>query len=250
VATLQSASWGEIDAFRDTIAQTITGESTLCSAAQKFVTSFVALFPSVVLSRMFAVVPFKRLPELDAAAAAQFAETVQASSLLLPTTPVLSLLGSCGTNPDWNDRLCSTGHLAIPLLSSALVEGIPMIAQLLADVGVGLSWLDDGREMDSRRMLGSANQCFYVAKASVSRDSRGRLIIPSQAFVDEYGVQTVFGMAGGYVDGTMLAAISFSSEAVQKTAIDRFPSLIANFKMATTALVLSGRIYPAPAPLR
>jgi hypothetical protein len=247
VPTLQSASWSEIDAFRNAIAPAVAGESTLCSAAQKFVTSFVASFPSVVLSRMFAVVPFKRLPELDAAAAVQFAEAANASSLLLPTTPVLSLLGSCGANPNWNDRLLSSGHLAIPLLSRTLVEGIPMIARLLVDVGVDLSWLDEAGEIDSRRMLGSANQCFYVAKASASRDSRGRLIIPSQTFVAEYAVETVFGMAGSYLDGTMLAAISFSTEAVGKTAIDRFPSLIANFKVATQALALDGRMYPAPA---
>lgn len=242
--SLQGASWSEIGAFRDAIEPAIAGEPSLCAAAQKFVTSFVASFPSIVLSRMFAVLPFARLPRLDAAAALRFAETADAASLLLPTTPVLSLLGSCGVKPDWNDRLRSHGHLAIPLLSRALVEGIPMIAQLLADVGVDLSWLDGAGEIDSRRMLGSSNQCFYVAQASSSRDSRGRLIIPSQTFVAELGIETVFGMAGSYLDGTMLAAISFSTEVVQRAAIDRFPTLIANFKMATTKLALEGRIYP------
>jgi hypothetical protein len=245
--SLQTASWQEIGAFRDAIEPALAGEPTLCSAAQKFVRSLVASFPSIALSRMFAVLPFRRLPEVDAAAAVRFAEQVDAASLLLPTTPVLSLLGSCGVNPQWNDRLLSTGHLAIPLLSRALVEGIPMIAQLLSDIGADLSWLDDAREIDSRRMLGSRNQCFYVAKASASRDSRGRLIIPSQTFVAEFGIETVFGMAGSYVDGTMLAAISFSTEAVAKSSIDRFPSLIANFKMATTALALQGHIYAAGA---
>jgi hypothetical protein len=72
------------------------------------------------------------------------------------------------------------------------------------------------------------------------------LIIPSQTFVAEYEVETVFGMAAGYMDGTMLAAISFCNEVVEKTAIERFPSLIANFKVATHALALEGRIYPAP----
>ena len=242
---LQDASWDEIHAFLGSIETAIAGEPTLCSAAQKFVTSFVASFPSVVLARMFAVVPFKLLPEADAAAARKFAKNVDAVSLLLPTTPVLSLLGSSGIAPEWNERSRSNGHLAIPLLSRALVDGIPMIAQLLADVGADLSWLDDARGIDSRRMLGSSNQCFYVAQASTSRDSRGRLIIPSQTFVAEFRIETVFGMAGSYVDGTMLAAIFFSTEVVQRAAIDRFPTLIANFKMATTALALQGRIYAA-----
>jgi hypothetical protein len=246
VPTLETASWGEIEAFRDRIALEVSGESSLCAAAQRFVAGFVATFPSIVLSRLFAVVPFRKLPSFDADTASRFADGVNAASLLLPNTPVLSLLGSCGANPQWNDRALSGGHLAIPLLSRALVEGIPMIAQLLADVGMGLAWLDDVRGIDSRRMLGSQNQCFYVAKASESRDDKGRLIIPSQAFVTEYRIETVFGMAGSYVDGTMLASISFSTEAVKKASIDRFPSVIANFKVATTAIALRGQIYPAP----
>jgi hypothetical protein len=243
VPALEDASLLDVQAFRELLSVEAAREPTLCAAAQRFATLFVARFPSIVLSRVFAVVPYKRLPVADAECALRFAEQCGAAAILVPTTPVLSLLGSTGAYPAWNDRRLSKGHLSIPLLSQELVEGIPMIAQLLADLGVDLAYLDGAREIGSRRLLGSTNQCFYVEKASESRDSRGRHIIPSQAFVAEHHIQTVFGMAGSYVDGTMVASISFTAETVKKSTVDRFVSVIANFKMATTSLLLNGRLY-------
>jgi hypothetical protein len=242
--SLEVASWSDIDAFRAQIDTELAAESSLCAAAQRFASLFVEHFPSIVLARVFAVVPFSRLPPFDATIARRFAERAEAASLLEPSTRVLSLLGSSGVNPAWCDRLLSAGHLAIPLLSQQLVEGIPMLAQLLVDLGVDLACLDQSREIESRRMVGSTNHCFYVERASQARDSRGRLIIASQAFVTEYQIETVFGMGGSYMDGTMVVAICFCTEAVKKIKIDRFPSVIVNFKMATTALALRGSVYP------
>jgi hypothetical protein len=245
VHSLGAASWSDIDAFRGAIAKDVASEPSLCAAAQRFASSFVERFPSIVLARVFAVVPFRLLPAHDAEAATHFAERAEAVALLTPDTPVLSLLGTSGSNPAWRDRRLSARHLATPLLSRELVQGIPMIAQLLADLGVDLACLDDGRQIQSRRMAGSANQCFYVATASEARDALGRLIIPSQGFVAAHRIETVFGMGGSYLDGMMVAAICFCSEKVERLTIDRFPNVIANFKMATTPLVLSGRLYPS-----
>ncbi len=197
------------------------------------------------MARVFAVVPCARLPEAERDLAHRVAGQMGASQLLGPDTPILSLLGTTGAAPTWNDRQQSTGHLAIPLLSKEIVQGIPMIAQLLADLDVGLGWLDDAMPIASRPMLGSSGQCFYVANAKQARDSRGRFIIPAQDFVTKYQIETVFGMAGSYLDGTMLVAISFTTEALEKLAVDRFPSIIGNLKMATTGLVMRGHLYGA-----
>lgn len=243
VVLLAQATWPELDTFRERISAEVAAEKTLCAAAQRFVTGFRSEFPSIALARLFAVVPFSSLPQHDVLAAERFAEHVDGTALLLPNTPVLSLLGTAGAEPSWNDRLKSQGHLAIPLLSRELVEGIPMIAQLLSDIGVGLSWLDPERVMPSRRLVGSMNQCFYVGQASSAKDARGRLIIPSQSFVADHRIQTVFGMAGSYVDSTLVAAILFSTEKLEKAVVDRYPSMIANFKMATSALATQRRLY-------
>ena len=200
-------------------------------------------FPSVVLARVFVVVPFKSLPDVDADVARRFAEKVGATQLLLPMTPVLSLLGTSGAVATWNNRVRSNGHLAIPLLSKELVEGAPMLAQLLADLKLDLACLDDARPIDSKRMMGGTNQRFYVQCAKTALDARGRFIIPARDFVATHDVETVFGMAGAYVDGMVIAAIVFTTERLEEQVIDRYPSIIANFRMATTPAVLAGRIY-------
>jgi hypothetical protein len=240
---LKTATWAEINAFRELVATESAREPSLCAAAQRFARLFVEQFQSVVLSRVFAVVPCVRLPEAERELAARVSAQLGAAELLHPDTSVLSLLGTAGAEPSWNARALSAGHLAIPLLSKEIVQSIPMIAQLLADLKVDLAWLDDDRLIASRPMLGSSGQCFYVANAMEARDSRGRFIIPSQDFVTKYRVETVFGMAGSYLDGTLLVAITFTKEALDKLTVDRFPSIISNFRMATSALVMKGRVY-------
>ena len=42
-----------------------------------------------------------------------------------------------------------------------------------------------------------------------------------------------------YVDRMVVAAIVFTSERLEPQVIDRYPSIIANFRMATTAAVLA-----------
>jgi len=218
-------------------------ELWLTAASQRFATLFVERFPTVALARVFAVVPFNRLPDVDAEVARAFAEKLGAAELLVPTTPVLSLLGSRGVVAAWNQRAFSAGHLAIPLLSKELVEGAPMIAQLLADLKVDLACLDDARPIDSKKMMGGTNQRFYVQSARTAVDARGRFVIPSREFVERHGIETVFGMAGAYVDGMIIAAILFTTESLDALTVDRFPSIMGNFRMATTNAVLARRIY-------
>ena len=243
MASFRSATWPEINAFRERIATEASSAHWLTDAAQGLSAALLKEFTSVVLARVFAVVPFARLPELDAEVALRFAEQVGAVELLVPSTPVLSLLGSSGVATAWNNRAFSSGHLAIPLLSKQLVEGAPMLAQLLADLKLDLACLDDARPIDSKRMMGGTNQRFYVQSAKTALDAKGRFIIPARDFVLEYRVETVFGMAGAYVDGMIVAAIVFTTEKLEVQEVDRFPSIIANFRMATTPAVMARRIF-------
>ncbi len=55
---------------------------------------------------------------------------------------MLSLPGTHGQEADWNDRHKSTGHVDIPVISSASVGTIPMISRLLKELGVPLDWID------------------------------------------------------------------------------------------------------------
>lgn len=53
-----------------------------------------------------------------------------------PQLRCLTLLGTAGDQPAWNNRHASVGHAVIPLLSSELVAQSPMIAQLLQQFGI------------------------------------------------------------------------------------------------------------------
>ncbi|MEO7037209.1 MAG: hypothetical protein ABI548_24865 [Polyangiaceae bacterium] len=235
--TFQSSTWADVDALRTGI---MAGTSASIEDAAKLFVDQLATYSTVVLARVFLVLPLSGLPETEQAAARGAAS---GASQLNSKTPVLALLGSAGRLPQWRERTKSVGHLAIPLLSSDHVQNIPMIAKLLSDLEVNLAGLDDGKPIATRRMLGGLNAAFFVADAASSLDGAGRHIIPAQDFVAANEVRTVFGMGGAYADGTLAVAIVFTSETIDRAVVDRFPSVISNFKMATATLLSTGRVY-------
>ena len=198
------------------------------------------MFSSVVLARLFLVVPFEKLPDDEKGfAAAQLKNPAELSA----STRVLSLLGTAGREPDWNERAKSRSHLAVPLVSSASVERIPMLARLLGDSEIDFAALDDGQSVATRRMLGGANSKFYVPDASTARNLRGEHVIADRDFVAKYAVRSVFGMGGAHADGTLVSVVVFTDEQLSPLVVDRFPGLIGSFKAATTPQFAAGRLY-------
>jgi hypothetical protein len=234
--SFNDADWEDIERLRQQVDE-LRAATSLEAAAQGFVGIFVDNFESVVLARTFVVVPLADLPAEEQRAARS------AGSELSPSTPVLSLLATRGKDPSWNDRKASLGHRAIPLLSSATVADAPMVAKLLSDLDIDLKPLDDGRPIATRQMLGGKNGTFYVEDAAVARDARGRYIISSRDFATMHGVHTVFGMGGAYLDGMLVVAILFCSEVLSRLTVDRFPTFIGSFKIATTSLAAQKRLF-------
>lgn len=220
-----------IEALRHQV-EVVGDACTLEVAAQRFAALFVQSFESVVLARVFLVVPLSALPVAEQAIAVG-----NSLAPLSPSTPVLSLLATRGRLPAWNARTASVSHRAIPLLSSERVAAAPMIARLLSDLDVDCKALDEGRPIATRQMLGGKNGTFYVEDAHDSQDAQGRNVIPSREFALAHGVRTVFGMGGAYVDGTLVVAIFFCSEKLERSIVERFPHFIGAFKTATTRLV-------------
>jgi hypothetical protein len=212
-------------------------------AGQKFVSLLVDRFPSIVLARLFLVLPFAELPEADRSFATRLAQKIGNGCTVDRETRVLSLIGTRGTETAWNARTRSAGHLAIPLLDKEFVQSAPMIVHLLAHLEGEFARFDDGRPIETRQLLGGKNQRFYVADATKARDQHGRPVIASQEFVVRYRIKTVFGMGGAYYDGKLAAAVFFSQESIDVAVVDRFPSLISNFKTATSHLITAKRVY-------
>lgn len=241
---LCTATWPEIESFRETLATAVTGAPDLAAASQAFAQAFVTRFSSVVLARVFVVTPLRALPPAEQTVARATAVAAGHVAPLPITVPVLALLGTAGTQPAWADRTRSAGHRAIPLVDAKFVEGAPMIAELLSALKVDLSAF--GRDAGNllRPMAGGLNQRFFVPDAPETTDARGRKIIGAQDFVHAHGVRSVFGMGGTYVDGTVVAAILFTTELLTTSVVDRYPSLIGTFKLATGSLVAGGALFP------
>lgn len=234
--TLSAASWPEIEALRTALAGP---HDNLVDAAQNFTSTFFDYFSTIVLARMFMVVPFGELPARDR----DFALRLVGQATLAPDTPVLSLLASRGLEAAWNDRHQSRGHLAIPLRDETFVNGAPMIASLLAELGVDVAKLVRSSAVVMRAFTGGANQTFYVDDALTARDGYNRAII-DRDFTTAYGIRSVFGMGGSYINRRLTVAIFFTNEPLSRPTVDRFPSFIGSFKIATSDLVSKGRIYP------
>jgi hypothetical protein len=235
---LGESDWAGIERLRGNLGA--QGASTVEEAAQGFATTFFETFTSVVLTRVFMVVPFAQLPARERAFAMRVAGE---DPRLRMTTPVLVLLGTRGRESAWNDRTCSSRHLCIPLVDRTFVEAAPMVAKLLADIDVDLAALDDGRPIVTRRLLGGKNGMFYVPDAATAMDGRGRSIIADRDFVAQYDIHTVFGMGGAYIDGSLVISIVFATEKLDRFVVDRFPSLIGSFKIATAPLVGNRSIF-------
>ena len=223
----------------------IDDRRSLAAAAQSLAeTVFSALEESLVLTRVFATVPYRLLPAGDQAFVRGVMRERRVESLLGPELPVLALMGTRGSKPEWNDREASRGHRGIPLVSPSFVAEIPMIARMLASFGVAIEGVEDGGARIVTSRVGTLSAMFYVEDARTEVDERGRLVISAQDFVEENGVRTVFGFGGAYLlEKSYAAIILFAREAVEAERARELAPLSSAFKAATMRLVDKGRFF-------
>lgn len=241
--TFAEATWDEVQRLRAEIDERVRDAPDVCTAAQRFVDVLAQTFSTLALARVFIVTPFQTLPPGEQALATQFAVTAGRTAALAPNTPVLALVGSAGALPAWSARETSSGHRAIPFTDRQLVEGAPMIAALLASLRVDVENAETSG-VQLRFLAGGLNARFYVPDARTAVDSRGRLIIAAQDFVQAHGIRSVFGMGGAYVGRQLAVAVMFTRELLGEAHVDRFPAFISSFKLETSPLMTQGRLFP------
>lgn len=242
----------EFLALERRLQKAVHGAATLEHAAQRYVeTVYAALEGSLALLRLFVTVPYRELPAGNRAFVDALVAGAGARDALGEDTLVLSLLGTAGVEPAWCDRRQSSGHVGIPLLSQEFVAEIPMIARMLKQLGVTLDWLDSHDEAVVGKTFGIQSGVFYVPEAATAVDGRGRKIISAQDFVARYGIETVYGLGGGYVETPVFAAIiGFCRERVEREQVERLRPHVARFKAETVGLVARGSIFADPGPAR
>jgi hypothetical protein len=156
--------------------------------------------PECALVRFYVTRPFDTLPsELRAHASAS------AGAELSPTTRCLTLLASAGKEPEWNSRHESENHKAIPLVSEEAMQQIPMVLQLVTQLGVDVTQVvrPDPKVIVDLEKTGY--NVFHVENAVGSEH------IPAQEdFVIPYAIKSVLGFGGMLPWGDLFAVIAFS----------------------------------------
>ncbi len=163
---------------------------------------------------------------------------------LLQTTPTLALIGSAGTDPGWNDRKRSVGHLAIPLVSSRLIARVPMVASLFEQLGVGVDWLNEPTPGMIREVGQRAERQFYVADITKllanRRDIRpvgGKRVLHSQLVCG-------FGAASSYMtQDAFLIVVGFANRALDPRAATLATMLARYIRAGTYRMVDAGRWF-------
>lgn len=204
------------------------GARSMEEAAQRVVRFFYDEFGvpescerGCVLVRMYKTHLFGELPTELQAFARQAAQTD-----LAPHVRCLALLGTVGVEPAWCARQRSQGHRAIPLPSVDAVARLPMVAQLVSQLGYDVAQL---LTATSGTLLDSEERTFNVFHVP---EAAGSACIPAQGFVDQYNVKSVLGCGGQLPDGSLYAFIAFARVPVSRETAETFKPLALAAKLA------------------
>jgi hypothetical protein len=206
----------------------------LVRVAQRSCDVFFETFEhSVVLVRLFVTLLYGNLPAEERAFADGVARRKKVQPLVTPVTPVLTLLGTRGVNASWNDRCLSEGHRAIPLVSAALVESMPMTAKLFREIDPDLSWLaDQDRGLVKKAWGAGPAGLFFVPDAASSQD-----------FVRQYGVKTVLGIARSYGEKVLFAMLVFLRQPLTQEKAQEFLPIAAALRGVTLRAIGADRVF-------
>jgi len=188
--------------------------------------------------RACAMVRFYKTHEYRALPAdlATFAQNA-ADGDIAPQTRCLTLLATVGVEPEWNDRRLSRGHQAIPLKSAEAIRQLPMILQLVQQLGFDpehLAASDPALLVDTRERTFNV---FYVPEAL------GSPFIPAQdGFVRKYGIASVLGFGGLLPPADLFAVILFSRVAIPQETAELFKPLSLSARMAVLPFS-GGRVF-------
>lgn len=142
----------------------------------------------------------------------------------------LTLLGTAGDEPDWNDRRRSQGHQAIPLPSADFVERIPMVAQLISQLGLDVQTVLSPPSQ-AAKLAQQRYDVFHVAQAA------GSPYLPAQEFVERYGIASAAGFGGILLNGDFYAAIVFSKVALDDATARTLRVLALPLRVALTPII-------------
>lgn len=183
---------------------------------------------SCVLVRFFMTYPYASLdPELR-----QLANEILVGQPVRQGMTCLIQLATVGIRPEWNSTKLSKEHRVIPLVSEHTVEQIPMISQMIYQLGIDISnVLNPGPELIVE--LGSkVFNIFHVP------DALGSPYIPAQdKFVIPFGITSVLGFGSILPTGNLLSLIIFSRTGIPRETASMFKNVALHVRLAVLPFV-------------
>jgi len=145
----------------------------------------------------------------------------------LPGMKCMTLLDTIGENPEWNSRGTSKGHQAIPLPSEEVVHQLPMIRNLIKQLGLSVQSVV---KPDPALLLDMEQNTYGVFFVPEALDSP---YIPIQKeFVLPYGIKSVVGFGGMLPSLDIFVVILFLKLSITRETADLFKNLSLNTKLA------------------
>ena len=188
---------------------------------------------SCILVRFFKTHAYEKLtPDLQ-----EYVREILGQNKVADDLKCLTLLATAGELPEWNSRNKSIGHKAIPLANEDAIHRIPMISQLIRQLGLNPGILlqpEPDLLIDREQKMYNV---FYIPNAL------GSSHIPSQtSFVIPFGVKSVIGFGGLLPSGDMFAVLIFLRVIVPQTIVELIRPLALNVKTAILTFD-DGRVF-------
>jgi hypothetical protein len=210
VTTLSGFSGDDLTRFGDTIRAIPHDARTMEDAARRVADFFWGeLSGDLALVRVYKTHPYGLLP----ADLQEFAAHLSGGAPA-PDVRCLTLLGTRGLEPAWNDRRDSEGHKAIPLPSAEFVERLPMVAGLVRQLGLEI---EDVVRPQKGRVVALAQRTYDVFHVP---DAAGSEYLPAQDFVEAHGIRSALGFGGVLYTGDFFAVVIFSRVPIAKSTAD------------------------------
>ncbi len=246
MSKLRGATYLTIQEFRNRVKELIPTCSNLQEVARVVTGEFYRYFQEdVVLARFYVTVPYQDLPQFHQNFIDRLAKEKRIGGSINPGVRVLTLLGSSGEEESWNNPLNSQNHLGIPLVSAGFVEGIPMVARLLKELGYKMDWLGNKTEGIQTRTIEDLSGLFYVQDARKRVDRLGRKVISAEDFVEAHNIKTVFGVGSSYISSEVfMVLIIFTREEIDRQTVERFIVFPTELTSHTIGLVMKNKIFP------
>ncbi len=144
----------------------------------------------------------------------------------------LTLLSSVGIQPEWNSTQHSKRHRVIPLINKQKVEQIPMISQLIYQLGLDIN---NVLHPDPNHVTQFESKIFNVFLVP---DALGNPHIPDQeGFVVPFGIKSVLGFGSMLPTGNLFVLLIFSKVRIPRNTADIFKNLALSARMVVLPFV-------------